>query len=189
MNLFTRDDKPKKKAYPRKAPENLTWATTFDYMVALPINEFVDELRDITRGQDYLSTVDPKRVEFHISQSNKAATVWAIGFVEELNDYTIYVTGKTAVGKGSLLLNLAIWVFVFIFGVLKSPTIPGAFFCTLLFVVTLFPTITYINVEWARGKLIDMVEQAAQSEILPSKPVIMPEMMINNIEQHKKRRV
>jgi hypothetical protein len=130
--------KSRKRKELEQAPEMLLWEIPFEFASALSLDECSSRLHGINaqhfffsaRRKVFLSSIEPKKVLFHLSASGgRLGEGWAVGYLEESPGNGTRVMGKVGVSPEILFS----FILVGVGGLLLIPILLRSFGAFLFF--------------------------------------------------------
>ncbi len=91
----------------QKAPEKLVFQKPFEFFTSLPMQECIVRLKFATKEEVYLARVSPTKIEFNfVQRGSKFGEMWAVGYIEELDETRTRIFGKSGLPHYELILSL-----------------------------------------------------------------------------------
>ena len=155
----------------QKAPENLVLQKPFEFFTPLPMQECIVRLKFATKEEIYLNRISPTKIEFNfVQRGSKFGVMWAVGYIEELDDSRTRIFGKMGLPHYELILSLFVFVLAMgIFILSNLGSLAGTCFAVVIMTPT-FIVIASLNYDWGRDKLmekLDTIEITEKPKSLP----------------------
>lgn len=155
--------KRKHKNTPRKAPETLWLQKSFEFVIPRSLDDCCNHIEQLDDGffsgynSVYLSSIDQKQIEFHISKSGgRAGSVWAVGYLQDVETKSTRIVGKVGIPIYDILfapIVFGIIGFIFALNLYLSRGLIA--FCAIGFFMSVILLITWGYLIWSREGLID----------------------------------
>jgi hypothetical protein len=151
---------PKPALKPRRdalqAPAHLLLQNPFEFFTSLPMQECIVRLKFATKEEVYLNRISPTKIEFNfVQRGSKFGEMWAVGYIEELDDTRTRIFGKTGLPHYELILSLLVFAGVYVLFVLNNlSALVGTCFA-LVILTPIFIVVASLNYDWGRDKLTE----------------------------------
>jgi hypothetical protein len=161
--------KRKHKNILRKAPENLLFEKSFEFVIPRSIEDCCTHLEHLNRGcfssynSVYLSSIDQKQIAFHICKSaRKSGDVWAVGYLQDKDSQSTRIVGKAGIPAFELMVSFIFVLAGLLFGL--DVNVPKGVNAHYLvgFVFVAIGGIIFGSLIWSRGSLINDLKWVGQ---------------------------